>query len=512
MTRRILVVWLLLACAAGAARAQIGNRIQFSYDLRGDSILAAPPGADINVDVYAYDSFGWGVDSFALRIPFDASRLIFMGALKQCPDSTSLNATAGSGFILLSSPSCNAYPYSQIIARLTFRLQTGVTDGTIIGMQGLAAIDNGGNDRLADMSTDFAQICHASGTWGDIDNDAVVNSRDALVVLSNAVGIPTGGFNVARGDVDADGQVTSRDALGILSASIGLPTGGFRVGAGIADACARQPVFNRPLYFVRNGANPGVPGASGLAIRAANDSSVTIPGDSADAQLSYQWRPRVSPDGSGVLFVCYSSTGYPLVCRANADGSGKTALTPDFFISQSPDWSPAGDSVVFVMNNSIRIMAADGSGIRGVSGPTSVSSVAWKPGSRVIAYTVASGVGNVHTFDLDTGADAVVFSPTWPGSSTPRFVDWTAAGDSIVFDMDVAFVTSVVSVPAAGGPLQVRYSLTNLATHPVWTDAGVFFVSYYANAYRILLGKPDGTYAIVSHDTQHHFVPGMKRQ
>lgn len=503
----------LLFAAAGAAQGQaVGYKVQYSYDLRGDSVLAVPSGASISFDLYAYDVFGYGVDSFALRIPFDASKLAFVSADKRCPDSTNLNVTPGPGFVVLSSPTCGAYPYSQVIARLTFQLKAGVTDGTVIGMQGLATIDRGGFDRALDIGTDFAQFCHASGTWGDIDGDAAVNSRDALIVLSNAVGIPTGAFNVSRGDVDNDGQVTSRDALGILSSSIGLPVGGFRVGMGIADACAPQPVFSRPLYFSRAGASPGVAGLSGLAIRAANDSSVTIPGDSADTQLSYAWRPRVSPDGSSVLFICLSASFYPRVCKANADGSGVVPLTLDFNISQSPDWSPAGDSIVFVYNNQLFIMGADGSGTRGVTGPTSVGSVAWKPGGRVLAYTRLVGAGTINTFDLDTGGDATVFSPTLPGSSSPANVDWNVAGDSLLFELSTTSNPTIASIPAGGGPLTVRYSLPNSTMQPAWVDAGVLFVTYYAGEYRILLGKPDGTYAIVSHDSQMHQAPGMRRQ
>ena len=513
MSARVTVVLGLLVALAGAAQAQaVGSKVQYSYDLRGDSVLAVESGSSISFDLSAYDSFGYGVDSFALRIPFDASKLAFVSADKRCPDSTNLNVTPGPGFVVLSSSSCGAYPYGQVVARLTFRLQAGVTDGTVIGMQGLATIDGGGFDRLLDIGTDFAQFCHASGTWGDIDGDVAVNSRDALIALSNAVGIPTGAFNVNRGDVDADGLVTSRDALGILSASIGLPVGGFRVGMGIADACSPQPVFSRPLYFSRSGASPGVPGLSGLAIRAANDSSVTIPGDSADTQLSYPWRPRVSPDGSSVLFVCLSSSFYPKVCKANADGSGVVSLTPDFNISQSPDWSPAGDSIVFVFNNQLSIMAADGSGQRIVGGPTSVGTVAWQPTGRVLAYTGLGGAGTINTFDLNTGGDLTVFSPTVAGSSAPAKVDWNLAGDSLVFELTMASNPTIVSIPAAGGPLTLRYVLQSSTMQPAWIDAGVLFVTYYAGQYRILLGKPDGTYAIVSHDGQMHQAPGMKRQ
>jgi hypothetical protein len=398
---------------------------------------------------------------------------------------------------------------------LTLRLLPGVTDGTVIGLQALSLTDRAAQNRTLDGATDFVQVCHASGHWGDIDNDAAVNSRDALIALSNAVGFPTGGFNVTLGDVDADGQVTSRDALLMLSNSIGLYTGGYRVGLGIADACAPQPTLPRALYFLREGTSPGLAGISGLAIRAANDSSITIPGDSADAQAYYQGRPRLSPDGSSVLFICYNNTGFPVVCKANADGSGKIELTNDFNIEQSPEWSPAGDSIAFVSGNQIYVMGADGSNPRLVSGPAyPVMSVAWKPGSRTLAYANNSGNGQVHTFDLDTGADVMLLDANGlPGvQQYPRFVDWNAAGDSIYFDFTIYYQYVVASVPAAApAPMTTRLSLLNGAYEPLWTDQGLLFINNWNGYSRILLAKSDGTYGIVSHDTRNHQAPGMKR-
>lgn len=514
--RRLLgVVGLFACCAFGTAAAQTGVRFQVQY-LLNDSIVVGEPGADIPVDLYAYDGRGYGLHSFTLQIPFDASKLAITAVQTLCPDSTPITLTPGPGYVQLSASSCGTYPYGQSFARLTLHLLPGVTDGTIAGLQVLALTDASALDRTLDAATDFVQICHASGRWGDIDNDAAVNSRDALIALSNAVGIPTGAFNVSRGDVDGDNQVTSRDALLMLSNSIGLYTGGYRVGLGIPDACAPQPVLPRELYFMRDGPSPGVAGVSGLAIRAANDSSITIPGDSADVQAYYQGRPRVSPDGSSVLFICYNNTGYPVACKANADGSGRVELTNDFNIDQSPDWSPAGDSIVYVSANQIYIMGADGSNPRLVSGTYyPVSSVAWRPGSRMLAYTNVSGYGMVRTIDLDTGLDATLLDAnSLPGlQQYPRFVDWNAAGDSVYFDFTFYYQYMVASLPATPGPAYTtRVSLVNGASEPLWTSQGLLFVTSWNGYPRIVLAKSDGTYAIVSHDSHGHQAPGMKRQ
>ena len=57
---------------------------------------------------------------------------------------------------------------------------------------------------------------------GDVNGDGLVNSTDALIILSGDVGIPITQYCPARcGDINADGSVNSTDALIILSYDIG---------------------------------------------------------------------------------------------------------------------------------------------------------------------------------------------------------------------------------------------------------------------------------------------------
>jgi hypothetical protein len=63
----------------------------------------------------------------------------------------------------------------------------------------------------------------ASGFLGDVNGDGLVNSTDALIVLSGDVGIAITQFCPANcGDVNADGLVNSTDALIILSHDVGM--------------------------------------------------------------------------------------------------------------------------------------------------------------------------------------------------------------------------------------------------------------------------------------------------
>jgi len=73
-------------------------------------------------------------------------------------------------------------------------------------------------------------FCPARGHWGDPDGDGTAGSRDALIALSEAVGLDVSGFpEHGLSDVDADAAVKARDALIILSHAVGISMSQFRV-------------------------------------------------------------------------------------------------------------------------------------------------------------------------------------------------------------------------------------------------------------------------------------------
>ncbi len=527
--RRLVLTLVALAALAVSASAQSGYQLPLQFVSYGDTAIGALPGKSFVITVQtAYDNSGLGLDSFALRFPFDSSRLTFVSAAKRCPDTTAaLNAAALGGVLTVSTAKCSAVFGGQPVFELTFQFSGAATDGTWLSMVPLALIDNGLNNRLADAATDVVQICHALGLWGDVSGDGVVNSLDALITLSGAVGLPTAPYSLANADVDADGQVTSRDALIMLSAGIGLPTTGFRVNRGVVDRCAPQITLPRPLYFSRSGIDPGVAGVSGLAIRTANDSSVIVAGDSSDVSLTNQWRPRVSPDGSHILFVCDNPYSYyPGICKANADGSSRVHLTPAFNTDVSPDWSPDGSRIVFVRSGGIYVMDSAGASpvLAAGSPPTGgVTSVAWRPmaGSSRVAYTInvccTAYSGEIHTTNVDTAAsDAPVHQFVCCAAYNPRWIDWTLAGDSLVFDYTLngysAVGTMLATVGAAPPPAVPLAALSlRAAQHPLWTSLGVLFDAPLTTS-RLLLRRPDGSIVQVRPDKVDNFLPGMQRQ
>ena len=93
-------------------------------------------------------------------------------------------------------------------------------------------------DLTPSLTTRSGFFCPARGMFGDVDKDGSINSRDALIALSNAVGLDVGAFDVTLGDVDANGATNARDALIILSSAVGLPVTSFQVGRLAGGACS----------------------------------------------------------------------------------------------------------------------------------------------------------------------------------------------------------------------------------------------------------------------------------
>jgi hypothetical protein len=76
---------------------------------------------------------------------------------------------------------------------------------------------------------------------GGVNSDGVVNSTDALIILSADVGIKTPQFCPMNcGDVNNDGFVNSTDALIILSYDVGISVP-FPVGTGACPSSVTQP-------------------------------------------------------------------------------------------------------------------------------------------------------------------------------------------------------------------------------------------------------------------------------
>jgi hypothetical protein len=80
-----------------------------------------------------------------------------------------------------------------------------------------------------------------TGTLGRVNGDALVNSTDALIILSADVGIDTASYCPMNcGDVNNDGLVNSTDALIILSYDVGISVP-YPINTGACPSSVTQP-------------------------------------------------------------------------------------------------------------------------------------------------------------------------------------------------------------------------------------------------------------------------------
>jgi len=139
--------------------------------------------------------------------------------------------------------------------------------------------------------------CKARGYWGDLDRDSLANSRDALAILSNIVGLPVGaGFDLSLGDVDGDTKVNSRDALILLSYAVGLPIPGQRVLLVAGGSCTTGQV---PQVTILPDTADLVVNQSVEVVGLARDASgalITITGGSLTSA-----DPRIAVTSDGVI-------------------------------------------------------------------------------------------------------------------------------------------------------------------------------------------------------------------
>jgi hypothetical protein len=91
-------------------------------------------------------------------------------------------------------------------------------------------VGGGGINGTVDYSYTI-EAPEATDALGSVNGDMVVNSTDALIILSCDAGIDTSQFCPMNcGDVNNDGAVNSTDALIILSYDAGMPVS-YPIGA-----------------------------------------------------------------------------------------------------------------------------------------------------------------------------------------------------------------------------------------------------------------------------------------
>jgi len=492
----LLAAGLLLSAGRGEAQVQIyiGNS--------GDTAVAALSGTTISVPVSAYNPvYNYSGCYFApyyfydyycltyaqLTFVYDPTRIDSIGVEPTSPGLATLSATSPASGRFTVTASGGVGGYQEQLFRLRIKLAAGAPDGGYMWVQvdslaspsypGIAAVSGGARSYAA-------QVCHATSTWGDVDGNGRVDSRDALITLSAAVGLPVSGFSLGFGDVDDDGLTNSRDALMMLSAAIALPIYPWnRLGVAIPDACPGLSAPGETVVFQRSQASGG--GVFRL------DSLLTVPvqltTDPSDA-----W-PRLNAAGTTVAFQCYDPT-VPQVCLVGLDGNTRRLLTgPEATQRTAPDWSPDGTKLAYLWQNGGPpiLFTMDSSGANQFQvGAVALRSgtVAWSRDGGRLAYLDWSLGYSVSTVTMDSAHTVVPLGVTGVG-----LVRWSPLDTLVAYQPSSS--GPIWSVPAGGGTPASLVTIDGIQSFD-WGPAGIVFsmaMGYQGPSLWLLKGGPTGT-------------------
>ncbi len=177
--------------------------------------------------------------------------------------------------------------------------------------------------------------------------------------------------------------------------------------------------------------------------------AVVVPSPSTATSPTPSLPPTSSVIGDGEAWYAYMATdGSGRIDAVRPNGTGRHPLFP--FIpggeQEHPDWSPAGDRLVFTVlstdTSAIWIGGADGEDtavlIDCVSPCRWVGEPAWSPDGRSIAFqrmvdAGGTGVSTLEILDLDTNQTRIAFTaPAGQAIYAPR---WSGAGTRLVFEL-----------------------------------------------------------------------------
>jgi Right handed beta helix region/Dockerin type I domain/Bacterial Ig-like domain (group 2) len=297
----------MIALATGAPSVAAGQGIPVTVGVGAISTGAAQFDLPVVADMSARTE---KLGSFVMTVRWNPSVLQFVGGIDGTFGSLVVNEdSVTAGVITLSG--ANPAGVSGLVTLGVGRFQVLTNDTTTfrVSVQELFAAGTFADLTSAAVALDRVFCGALAGTYGDVNQDGAVNGADALIVLTESVGLDVSQYAVGFGDVDDNGVRNPRDALIILSYAVGINTSSFRAGQSVSGNVCVPP--GAETY----GLNPAVAAAlTGQHIR-----YFAFGLDSTGAALALR---NVTWTSSNAAVATVDVTG-----EAIAVGSGTTTIT-----------------------------------------------------------------------------------------------------------------------------------------------------------------------------------------
>ena len=197
------------------------------------SAIAVVGGTRVTVPIVAdlTGSGGASLGSATARLTWPTGVLAFLGVGAGALGAPVVNADSAAGTLVFAVANPAGVSGQPVLLTASFAVvgARGATGSLSLSLDEMSRAGTFA-DLLPIGSTTSASVCVSTGLWGDLDIDGFIYGSDALVIVTDAVGLPIAPHTTVNGDVDGDGVVNTRDALIVLSYAVGLDVGAFRVG------------------------------------------------------------------------------------------------------------------------------------------------------------------------------------------------------------------------------------------------------------------------------------------
>ena len=484
---RILTVVLAVAAMGQPARAQT-----VYFYTASDTVLRVLAGDTASIPLYSTSS----ISQYAVHVFLDSSRVHIVGT-DSIPGSAMGAPTINwisSEEVVLSAAAASGSATS--LAIVTFEAAASAQEGSLVSLEASTLLDATGADVVPTHRTRLLNVCQANRVYGDVDVNRIVNSRDALVTLTAAVGIPvTGAFEMQWGDVDLDMQVTSRDALFILSYGVGLTVGiAPETGRPAPNRCAPLQVAPADMAFYRG-----------------NELYVIDQGDTVPQLVPLAGAPQTgyraswSPDGAQVAYTLWTSPYSYEIATVNRDGSSPDTLVRNTANDWTPTWSPDGTQIAFRSSRSpagVYVMDADGGSQLHVTGTDTLTignDLAWSPDGTRLAFSAYTICCTYVPWVADLIGQTLQPAQTTT-LQTVQSLSWSGSSDSLLFEHTSVSRMHVMAVPDTAGVEATR--LEGSHDYPWWAPNGWAFRSTLIWPYDYYLRRgSDGRHLRLVHAT-----------